>query len=216
MITILLADDHTIVRKGFRSLLEREEDLRIVAEACDGREAVDLALKLKPAVVLMDIMMPILNGLQAALQIRLMAPDCRILLLSMYTSKDHVDQVAQVGVAGYLLKECAPNDLVAAIREVASGKKYFTPSMSKQIQDLRGRYNPERRMALTPREYEVLQHVAEGKTNKEISAGLYISIKTVEKHRQRLMDKLGIHDVAGLTRYAVSKGIVEVERGGQG
>lgn len=211
MITVVLADDHTIVRKGFRMLLESEPDMNVLGEACDGREAVDLALKLRPSVVLMDIVMPELNGFQATMRLRLTDDSIRVLILSMYSSRDHVHQVIQAGAAGYLLKQCAPKELVGAVRDVAAGRTYFTPQVSGQVREFRGTYRGDRGTILTPREYEVLQGVAEGKTNKEIGANLFISVKTVEKHRQRMMDKLGIHDVAGLTRYAVARGIVDTE-----
>lgn len=210
MISMVLADDHTIVRKGFRMLLEHEPDFNVLGEAANGKEAVEMALRLKPSVVLMDIMMPELNGFQATQRLRLMDDTIRVLIVSMYSSQDHVHQVIQSGASGYLLKHCAPKDLVSAVREVAKGKTYFTPTVSRQVLEFRKRYKADRASVLTTREFEVLQLVAEGKTNKEIGAGLYISVKTVEKHRQRLMDKLGIHDVAGLTRYAVARGIVDV------
>lgn len=210
MISIVLADDHTIVRKGFRLLLEHEPDISVLGEAATGRDAVDMALKLRPTMVLMDIMMPELNGFQATQRLRLMDDSIKVLILSMYSSQDHVHQVIQSGASGYLLKHCAPRDLVSAVREVARGKTYFTPAVSKQVLEFRKRYKSERGSVLTTREFEVLQMVAEGKTNKEIGGGLFISVKTVEKHRQRLMDKLGIHDVAGLTRYAIARGIIDV------
>lgn len=207
---MILADDHTIVRKGFRMLLEHEPDFNVLGEAANGREAVEMALRLKPTVVLMDIMMPELNGFQATQRLRLMDDTVRVLIVSMYSSQDHVHQVIQSGASGYLLKHCAPKDLVSAVREVAKGKTYFTPTVSRQVLEFKKRYRTDRASILTTREFEVLQMVAEGKTNKEIGGSLYISVKTVEKHRQRLMDKLGIHDVAGLTRYAVARGIVDV------
>mgnify|MGYP001576079788 FL=1 len=210
MISIILADDHTIVRKGFRLLLEHEPDFSVLGEAANGREAVEMALKLKPSVVLMDIMMPELNGFQATQRLRMMDDTIKVLILSMYSSQDHVHQVIQSGASGYLLKHCAPKDLVSAVREVARGKTYFTPSVSRQVLDFRRQYKAERGSILTTREFEVLQMVAEGKTNKEMGGSLFISVKTVEKHRQRLMDKLGIHDVAGLTRYAISRGIIDI------
>jgi DNA-binding NarL/FixJ family response regulator len=210
MISMILADDHTIVRKGFRMLLEHEQDFNVLGEAGNGKEAVEMALRLKPSVVLMDIMMPELNGFQATQRLRLMDDSIKVLIVSMYSSQDHVHQVIQSGASGYLLKHCAPKDLVSAVREVAKGKTYFTPTVSRQVLELKKRCRGDRSSVLTTREFEVLQLVAEGKTNKEIGGSLYISVKTVEKHRQRLMDKLGIHDVAGLTRYAVSRGIVDV------
>jgi len=210
MISMILADDHTIVRKGFRMLLEHEPDFNVLGEAGNGKEAVEMALRLKPSVVLMDIMMPELNGFQATQRLRLMDDSIKVLIVSMYSSQDHVHQVIQSGASGYLLKHCAPKDLVSAVREVAKGKTYFTPTVSRQVLEFKKRCRGDRASVLTTREFEVLQLVAEGKTNKEIGGSLYISVKTVEKHRQRLMDKLGIHDVAGLTRYAVSRGIVDV------
>ncbi len=210
MISIMLADDHTIVRKGFRLLLEHEPDISVLGEAATGREAVELALKLKPSVVLMDIMMPELNGFQATQRLRMMDDSIKVLILSMYSSQDHVHQVIQSGASGYLLKHCAPKELVSAVREVARGKTYFTPSVSRQVLDFRRNYRAEKGSILTTREFEVLQMVAEGKTNKEMGGSLFISVKTVEKHRQRLMDKLGIHDVAGLTRYAIARGIIDI------
>jgi DNA-binding NarL/FixJ family response regulator len=210
MISILLADDHTIVRKGFRLLCEHEPDINVLGEASNGREAVEMALKLKPDVVLMDIMMPELNGFQATQRLRLMDDSIRVLILSMYSSQDHVHQVIQSGASGYLLKQCAPRDLLSAVKEVAGGKTYFTPAVSRQVLEFKKQYRAAKGSILTTREFEVLQLVAEGKTNKDIGGSLFISVKTVEKHRQRLMDKLGIHDVAGLTRYAIARGIVDV------
>jgi len=210
MISILLADDHTIVRKGFRLLLEHEPDISVLGEAANGSEAVEMALKLKPDIVLMDIMMPELNGFQATQRLRLMDDSIRVLILSMYSSQDHIHQVIQSGASGYLLKHCAPRDLISAVKDVAGGKTYYTPSVSRQVLEFKRQYRAEKGSILTTREFEVLQLVAEGKTNKIIGGNLFISTKTVEKHRQRLMDKLGIHDVAGLTRYAVARGIVDI------
>lgn len=210
MISMIVADDHTIVRKGFRMLLEHEKDFNVLGEAATGKEAVEMAQRLKPAVVLMDIMMPELNGFQATQRLRLMDDTIRVLIVSMYSSQDHVHQVIQSGASGYLLKHCAPKDLVSAVREVANGRTYFTPTVSRELRDFRKKARVDRGSILTTREFEVLQLVAEGKTNREIGGSLFISVKTVEKHRQRLMDKLGIHDVAGLTRYAVARGIIDV------
>jgi len=210
MISIVLADDHTIVRKGFRLLLEHEPDISVLGEAADGREAVDMALRLKPDLVLMDIMMPELNGFQATQRLRLMDDSIRVLILSMYSSQDHIHQVVQSGASGYLLKACAPRDLLTAVKEVAGGRTFYTPSVSRQVLDFKRQYRADKKSILTTREFEVLQLVAEGKTNRDIGGSLFISVKTVEKHRQRLMDKLGIHDVAGLTRYAIARGIIDI------
>jgi DNA-binding NarL/FixJ family response regulator len=212
--TIILADDHTIVRQGLRALLEAERDMKVVGEAENGRQAVQLTKKLQPDVVVMDIAMPLLNGIQAARQIRKHNASTKVLILSMYQDDEYVYQAVQVGVAGYLVKQTAANELLTAIREVKKGYAFFSPSISRLLVD-QYRETCERKIVkkkvniLTPRELEVLQLIAEGQSNKQIAAELSISIKTVEKHRQQIMDKLSIHDVAGLTRYAIAKGIIE-------
>ena len=214
-ITVLLADDHTLVRQGLRVLLEAQPDIAIAGEAGTGREAVQLTKSLKPDVVVMDIAMPLLNGLEATRQIIQQVPATRVLILSSYSDDEYVHQLTEAGAAGYLLKQAAVADLVRAIREAMKGNVFFSPAIAKQLTDhyretlQKGVLVRRRTDLLTPREAEVLQLIAEGKINKQIAAELSLSIKTVEKHRQRLMDKLGIHDIAGLTRYAISKGIVE-------
>jgi DNA-binding NarL/FixJ family response regulator len=214
-ITVLLADDHTVVRQGLRALLQTEQDIEIVGEADTGRQAVKLAKSLKPDVVVMDIAMPLLNGLEATRQIIRQTPSARVLILSSYSDDEYVHQLTEAGAAGYLLKQAAVTDLVKAIREIKKGNAVFGPDISKRLMDhyretLRHGVPVRKRSdRLTPREMEVLQLVAEGRANKQIAAELGVSIKTVEKHRQQLMDKLGIHEIAGLTRYAISKGIIE-------
>jgi DNA-binding NarL/FixJ family response regulator len=214
-ITILLAEDHTIVREGFRKMLELENDTEVVGEAQDGRQAVVLAKKLRPAVVLMDIAMPHLNGLEAARQILNAVPATKVLMLSAHSDDAYVQNAIESGAVGFLLKQTSAHDVCRAIREVHAGKTFFSPSIARHF----NRLNPllpgragtlnSKVAQLTSREMEVLQLIAEGKANKETAAELGIGIKTVEKHREHLMQKLDIHDTAGLTRYAISAGIIE-------
>ena len=213
-ITVLLADDHTIVRQGLRALLEAETDIVVVAEAGTGREAVQLANKLLPQVVVMDIAMPTLNGLEATRQIARDVPQTKLLVLSSYDDDEYVRQVTDAGAIGYLLKQTAATDLIRAVREARKGNAFFSPAIARRLAERSreaalGGASGRGRVGLTSREAEVLQLIAEGRANKQIADELGISIKTVEKHRQRVMNKLNIHDIAGLTRYAISKGIVE-------
>jgi DNA-binding NarL/FixJ family response regulator len=214
-IRVLLADDHTVVRQGLHALLEAEPDITVVGEAETGREAVQLAKKLSPDVVVMDIAMPNLNGLEATRQIAKEVPNTKLLVLSSYNDDEYVYQVTEAGAMGYLLKQTAATDLIKAVRETKAGNAFFSPAITKRLVEhyrdafLRGVSASKGTGHLTSREIEVLQLIAEGKANKQIAADLSISIKTVEKHRQQLMDKLNIHDIAGLTRYAISKGVIE-------
>lgn len=214
-IRVLLVEDHKVVRQGLRALLSVEDDIEVAGEVQDGREAVRLIETLLPDVVLMDIAMPMLNGVEATRQILKLAPDTRVLILSAHSDDEYVLQVIEAGAAGYLLKQTAATTLVMAIREAHRGGTYFSRSISRRLGELRersmGRGNKPRKgaVSLTSREREVLQLIAEGMGNKQTAAELGISIKTVEKHRQHLMSKLGIHDTAGLTRYAISAGIIE-------
>lgn len=210
-IRVLLADDHTMVRQGLRALLEAEADITVVAEADNGRQAVQLAKQFSPGIVVMDIAMPNLNGLEAARQIAREVPQVKLLALSSYDDDEYVTQVIQAGAKGYLLKQTAATDLIKAVREVEKGKPFFSPSISHRVVDdaQAGMLGGRKQGDLTSRELEVLQLIAEGRPNKLIAAELGISIKTVEKHRQQVMDKLNIHETAGLTRYAISKGIIE-------
>lgn len=215
-ITVLIADDHTIVRRGLRSLLQTENDIEVVGEAETGRQAVQLAMALRPDVVLMDIAMPVLSGLEATRQIARQAPFSRVLILSSYNDDEYVHEVTEAGGAGYLLKQADFSDVVRAIREAKKGNAFFSPAISRRLTEryretiVAGVLVKKRTDLLTSRELEVLQLIAEGESNKQIAAELGISVKTVERHRQRLMDKLAIHDVAGLTRYAISRGLVEI------
>lgn len=215
-ITVLLAEDHMIVREGLRFLLQSERDIEVVGEAANGRLAVALALKLRPAVVIMDIAMPLLNGLEATRQIRHAIPDAKILILSAHSDDAYVEKVTELGASGYLIKQTSAHFLAEAIREVNKGNAFFSPSIEKrtkkrQLDSLDRKGLPKTKIRLSSREVEVLQLIAEGEANKQIAAELGISIKTVEKHRDHLMQKLDIHDTASLTRYAISEGIIECE-----
>jgi len=214
-ITVLLAEDHQIVREGFRSLLEHESDLEIVGEAETGRQAVQLTRKLRPSVVVMDIAMPLLNGLEATRQIRKDFPETKVLILSAHSDDAYVDQVAVLGASGFLVKQTSSHELATAIRKIHGGETFFSASVSKRVK-ARGQNSPSRNgilkkknNCLSSREMEVLQLIAEGKANKQVASELGVSFKTVDKHRQHLMSKLNIHDVAGLTRYAIAEGIIE-------
>jgi DNA-binding NarL/FixJ family response regulator len=214
-ITVLLAEDHMIVREGFRKMLELEKDFEVVGEAQDGRKAVALAKKLKPNVVLMDIAMPLLNGLEAARQLQKELPATKVIMLSAHSDDAYVKSATDSGALGFLLKQTSAHDVCRAIREVHSGKTFFSPAISKRQERLhpasldRAGLLQKKAAELTSREMEVLQLIAEGKANKETASELGIGIKTVEKHREHLMQKLDIHDTAGLTRYAISAGIIE-------
>ncbi len=216
LITVLLADDHTMVREGLRALLSMEKDVDVIAEAENGREAVEMTERLHPDVVVMDIAMPLLNGLEATRQILKSRPETKIFILSAHGDDVYVMQAKAVGANGFLLKQTAAHVLPVAIRQIFKGGEFYSPSISKRLiqqqlkADQRGGKRPKgKSVELSPREMEVLQLIAEGKANKETAAELGISIKTVEKHRQSLMEKLNIHDTAGLTRYAIAAGIIE-------
>lgn len=219
--TILLVDDHNIVRQGLRALLAAEGDLLIVAEAQSGRDAVQLALTHRPELVVMDLAMPRLNGWEATRQILKAAPNTKIIVLSSYQDDEHIQQAIAAGAMAYLIKQTAAQDLVKAIREVKKGNAFFSPAIAQRLREHTCRINaPEQPgttpppprpddVELTPREAEVLQLIAEGYANKQIAGELGLSVKTVEKHRQQVMNKLGIHDIAGLVRHAAAKGIIE-------
>jgi DNA-binding NarL/FixJ family response regulator len=212
-ITVLLAEDHMVVREGFRKLLEAEDDIEVVGEAQTGRQAVELTRKLRPAVVVMDIAMPLLNGLEATRQIRKAFPDTKVIMLSAHSDDAYVDQAIGIGAVGFLLKQTSSHNLSEAIREVQKGNTFFSASISKRLHTQKAsakRGALRKKVAcLSSREMEVLQLIAEGKANKETASELGISIKTVEKHRQNLMAKLNIHEISGLTRYAIGAGIIE-------
>jgi DNA-binding NarL/FixJ family response regulator len=213
--TVLLAEDHTIVRQGLRLLIEADGDIEIVGEAKTGREAVQMTSELCPQIVVMDIAMPLLNGIQATRQILKAFPATKILILSAHSDPEYVEQVIKAGALGYLVKQSSGEVVAKAIRELQKGKSFFTASIAKHLKNgyqksvdgvgLRKKSDIE----LTSREAELLQMIAEGHVNKQIASELGISIKTVEKHRQHLMEKLNIHDIAGLTRFAIAAGIIE-------
>jgi DNA-binding NarL/FixJ family response regulator len=212
-VRVLLADDHTLVRAGLRKLLESLPGVEVVGEASDGLELLELAAQLQPQVVLMDIAMPGLNGLEATGRIMKAWPATRVLILSMHQSAEYVRQALRQGAVAYLLKDSAPMELELALKAILAGETYLSPAVSKgvvsdYVQRLRSEEQPED--ALTPRQREVLQLIAEGQSTKEIARRLNLSVKTVETHRTQLMKHLNIHEVAGLVRYALRAGLVSV------
>lgn len=204
---ILLADDHQMVREGFKALLERQ-GFQVVGEASNGQEAVELAEKLRPDIAVVDLSMPLLNGVDATRQIARISPKTRTILLTMYKEDQYVLTALEAGVAGYILKTTAANDLVQAIRQVSRGMFYLSPEISQTVVEAYRAHTRLPSERLTTRERQVLQLVAEGKSTKEIAAVLGVSIKTADSHRTRLMRKLDIHDTAGLVRYAIRTGLV--------
>ncbi len=205
---ILLADDHLIVRQGLKVLLERE-GFNVVGEASDGREAVRLAQELSPDIALLDLTMPLLNGIDAGRAMLQASPKTKIVLLTMHTEDHYVLEALRAGIKGYILKTKAAEELVEAIQEVSRGKLYLTPGVSEAVVQAylaKTELPPE---PLSPREREVLQLVAEGKTTKEVAVVLGISVKTAESHRTRIMEKLDIHETASLVRYAIRRGLVQ-------
>jgi len=213
-IRILLADDHTLLRNGIRALLEDEPDITIVGEAEDGREAVRLAMQFKPNVILMDIAMPLLNGLEATRQIKREHPEINVLVLTMYDHEEYFRQILEVGASGYIIKRAAANELVAAIRAVANGEAVLSPAITRLLlEDYLSRDVHKEESdpnALSSREREVLQLIAEGKTSREIADILSLSVKTVQSHRTSLMQKLDLHDRGELIKYAIQKKIIEI------
>jgi DNA-binding NarL/FixJ family response regulator len=210
MIRVLLADDHVLVRAGVRALLERMPGIEVVAEAGDGAEALQLVKSQRPQVVLMDITMPGMNGLEAAARIAKEFPHSRVVVFSMHATKQYVLQAFRAGAAGYLLKEAQPEELESAIKTVARGETYVAPSIAGYVvEDVRSRpAAPSGLDRITWRQREILQLIAEGRTTKQMSQRLGIGVRTVETHRAELMDRLNIHDVAGLVRFAVATGLV--------
>lgn len=212
-IKVLIVDDHAIVREGLKAVLQIDPALKVVGEAADGRQAIHLARQLKPNVVLIDMVMPVMDGIEATRQITTFCPGVRVLVLSSYPEKDLVERALAVGATGYLLKHSASGEVVKAIHEVNKGIAFFSPPIARTLTAVggltgTGKLSPQHPQ-LTPRQSEVLRLIAEGKCNKHIADDMGISIKTVEKHRQELMVRLNIHTIAGLTRYALAKGLVK-------
>jgi two-component system response regulator NreC len=210
-IRVLLADDHKIVRQGLRSLLEKQHGMEVIAEAEDGRTAVQLARKLSPDVVVMDIAMPDLNGIGATRQIIAEAPGVKVVALSMHSDKRFVTRMLRAGASGYLLKDCAFEELARAISAVVANQIYLSLGIAGVVVEDYVRHVPETGPSLTPRECEVLQLLAEGSSTKEIAARLHVSVKTVETHRRHIMEKLDIHTIAELTKYAIREGLTSPE-----
>jgi DNA-binding NarL/FixJ family response regulator len=212
-IRVLLADDHKLVRAGIRSLLERLPEMEVVAEASDGGEAIQLVEKYDPQIVLMDLAMPELNGLEATRHLTTKFPKVRVIILSIYSDEEHVYQSLRAGAAGYLMKGAATEELEFAIRSVARGETYLSPPVSKPvIMEYIRRTNVglSPREGLSPRQTQILKLIAEGQTTKQVALNLAISVKTVESHRSALMKRIGVRDVAGLVRYAVKVGLVDL------
>ena len=213
-IRILLADDHRLFREGLRSLLEKEPDVEVVVEAENGRAAVELAGDLKPDVVAMDISMPDLNGMEATRQIAKQVPGTKVIGLSMHSDRHFVEEMLKVGASGYLLKDCANEEFIRAIRAVATGQTYLSPAVAGKVTEdyvrlAKGKSLPASK-TLSPREREVLQLVAEGWGSKQIAAKLNVSIKTIDSHRHQIMEKLNLHSVAELTKLAVREGLTSL------
>jgi len=213
-VNVLLADDHTLFRKGVRALLSALPDVHVVAETADGREALSLIETHRPDIALVDITMPGLNGLEVAARSAKASPRTKILILSMHAGEAYVAQALSAGVAGYLLKDAADDELAMALKAVSRGDVYLSPRISKQVVERYARAasaEPDPLAGLTARQREILQLVAEGRSSKEIAAVLVLSIKTVESHRGQIMERLGIHDVTGLVRFAIRVGLVSSE-----
>jgi len=215
-IRVLIADDHKIMLAGLRSLLEKQNDLEVVAEAENGRKAVQMAQETEPDVVVMDVSMPDLNGIEATKQIKESVPKTRVIALSMHSDKRFVMGMLRAGASGYLLKDCASQELANAIHQVSAGKKYLSPEITGVVIDDFLMGGPSDEVAavasqLSAREREVLQLIAEGWSTKQIASHLYVSVKTIETHRRQIMKKLDLHTIAALTKYAIREGLTSIE-----
>ncbi len=209
MINVLLADDHIMVRKGFRLILETQPDIRIVGEASNGREAVELAESLQPDVIVVDVAMPELNGIEATRRIITAAPRARVLALSMHKDSVYVREILRAGARGYLLKDAVDSDLLNAVRSVARGEGYLSSAVSDAVLSDYRKHVRDPLDLLSSREREVLQMIAEGKTNKDIANSLNLSVYTVDAHRGKIMEKLNLHSTGELVRFAVRNGLIE-------
>ena len=209
MIRVLLADDHAMVRKGFRMILEGQPDIAIAGEAGNGREAVELAEKLHPDVVVMDVAMPELNGIEATRRLAASLPRTRVLALSMHKDSVYVREILRAGARGYLLKDSIDTDLITAVRAVAKGDGYISPGVSDAVLSDYRRHVTDPLDLLTSREREVLQMIAEGNTNKEIAAKLNLSVYTIDAHRGKIMEKLNLHSSGEVVRFAVRHGLID-------
>jgi DNA-binding NarL/FixJ family response regulator len=212
---VLIADDHQLVRAGLRIMIEQIPGFTVVAEVSDGREAVRLARELQPDIALVDITMPNMNGLEATTGILAASPQTRVIVLTMHANEQYVSEALKAGAVGYLLKDAATNELAEALRTVTEHGHYLSPRVAGQVlnsfaRNLRG--EPQPAITLTPRQRQILQLIAEGHSTRAIAEQLHISVKTVETHRAQLMERLGIYDVAGLTRYAIRAGLVSADR----
>lgn len=211
---VLIADDHRLLRAGIRALLEKYDEFEIVGEAGDGREALELVAQHHPDVVLLDLTMPSLHGLDALPRIKRQSPETKVIILSMHANEEYVVQALRSGVSGYVIKDAAVEELRRALRTVAAGETFLSPRISKQtvesyLESTNGVHGPLKQ--LTPRQREVLQLIAEGRNTKEVADTLQVSVKTVEAHRLQIMQRLGIHDVPGLVRFAIRIGLVSPE-----
>lgn len=214
VIRILLADDHTIVRQGLARLLEDQADLKIVGEARNGQAVIEKALELKPDLIVMDIAMPKLNGIEAAKKVRKSLPECKILILSMYSHEHYIHQLLETGISGYLLKDSSGKDIILAIRAVMKNEIIMSPVISRKVEN--AHLSPQKKLtrekryeSLSSREREVFQLIAEGFTTKQITEMLYISVSTVKSHRAKIMDKLGLTSPVQLGRFAIKLGLVD-------
>lgn len=214
-VRIILADDHKIMREGLRALLAKQKEIEVIAEADSGRGVIELCSQLHPDVVVIDISMPDLNGIDAARQITRDAPDIKVIALSMHSDKKYVKEMLSAGASGYLLKDAAFEELGMAIATVLKNKTYLSPQITDTVvKDYVNENVPKDSIAstaLSAREREVLQLIAEGKSTRDIAAKLYVSVKTVETHRKQIMDKLGLNSIAELTKYAIREGLTSVE-----
>jgi two-component system, NarL family, response regulator NreC len=206
---VLLADDHSVVRGGFRRILDAQQDMEVVGEVSNGREAVEQATLLQPDVIIMDVTMPELNGIEATRRIAESVPRARVLALSMHRDSVYVREILRAGARGYILKDSSEADLVSAVRAVAQGEGYLSPAVSDAVLSDYRKHVTNPIDLLTSREREVLQLVAEGKTNKEIAAGLNLSVYTVEAHRGKIMEKLNLHSVSEIVRFAIRNGLID-------